>query len=420
MLKKYTFLFCFFIAMTASLSAQTSEGCDGNRYFLDVFDNTTKTTVKFAENRTGLGATQELFMDIYEPMGDNLDKRPLIIWAFGGAFITGERETMEQNCIDFAKKGYVAATIDYRLWNISLQGIPDSLDLLESAVQATADLRAAVRFFRQDADTDNLYNIDTDFIFAGGVSAGAIAALNVAHLDDGDAIPDYLQTILDRNGGLEGDTGDSTNLSYSSEVSAAINLSGGLHQLKWLDDSDPPFISFHGDDDGTVPYLTDNAVVLGLTFLTVSGSGDLKGRADAIGVDNYLYTVPGGGHENIYIDPAYAADRAEFYLNGHNFLHNVLCDNFVLDTESPELQTRLIGLSPNPASEQILLDVGEQAGAYDVQIFDQLGRMVQRFNNVRDRQLPLQSSRIGKGMFIVRVDFRDQPYAPVTRKILFH
>ena len=84
------------------------------------------------------------------------------------------------------------------------------------------------------------------------------------------------------------------------------------------------------------------------------------------------------------------------------------------------MQTRLIGLAPNPASEQITLDVGEQAGAYDVGIYDQLGRLVQQFNNVRDRQLALESASIGKGLFVVRVDFRDQPFAPVTRKILFH
>ena len=89
MLKEYTFLFCIVLGVNASLSAQTAEGCDGNRYFLNVFDNTTKTTVKFGENTTALGSTQELFMDIYEPVGDNLEKRPLIIWAFGGAFITG-------------------------------------------------------------------------------------------------------------------------------------------------------------------------------------------------------------------------------------------------------------------------------------------------------------------------------------------
>ncbi len=91
-----------------------------------------------------------------------------------------------------------------------------------------------------------------------------------------------------------------------------------------------------------------------------------------------------------------------------------------MDTESPELQQKLVGLFPNPASERVTLDVGEISGAYNVRVYDPIGRLVANYNNIRDRQLALESASIGKGMFLVTVDFSEQNFAPVTRKIMFH
>ena len=48
--------------------------------------------------------------------------------------------------------------------------------MIDVVTKAVADFTAVVRHFKEDADTDNLYNVDPDLIFVGGISAGAIAA----------------------------------------------------------------------------------------------------------------------------------------------------------------------------------------------------------------------------------------------------
>ena len=421
MLKNYIiFSFLLLVSLVANTAfAQTTDGCDGTRYFFNIFDNTTKTTVKYAENTDALGNLQELFMDVYEPEGDLLTKRPLVVFAFGGGFVAGERETMAQTCIDFAKKGYVAATIDYRLWNILLQGVPDSLEMFENAVRAVSDMRAAIRYFRQDAATNNQFRIDSDFIFAGGVSAGAFTAIHVGHLDADDVLPDYAETIVNRNGGIEGDTGDSLNMQYSSDVQAVINMSGALHKKEWMDADDPPFISYHGTSDLVVPYEHGNVILLGFRFMSVDGSGLLKERADEVGVDNYLLSVPGGGHEDIYTSPTYDSERIEFFLNGHNFLHNILCGAFVLDTDDPDMLSKMVDVYPNPSSNLMTLDIGEINAAYDVRVYDQLGRQVSAYDNQREQTVELERAEIGSGIYFVEISFRDQSFPPVVKKIMF-
>ena len=56
-------------------------------------------------------------MDIYTPVGDNYTNRPLLIFAHGGSFIGGSKTnpTMVDLCETFAKRGYVTASINYRL-----------------------------------------------------------------------------------------------------------------------------------------------------------------------------------------------------------------------------------------------------------------------------------------------------------------
>ena len=57
-------------------------------------------------------------MDIYQPTGDNVTHRPLVILAHGGSFVNGTRSSdypITALCADLAHKGYVTVSIDYRL-----------------------------------------------------------------------------------------------------------------------------------------------------------------------------------------------------------------------------------------------------------------------------------------------------------------
>jgi len=106
-------------------------------------------------------------MDVFEPAGDDTENRPVLLAAFGGSFISGDRTTTHELCKSFARKGFVTAAIDYRLYDkpfFPVGELPDSLDMMDVVVRAVHDYKAAIRYFRKDADDENQFRIDPDFI----------------------------------------------------------------------------------------------------------------------------------------------------------------------------------------------------------------------------------------------------------------
>jgi len=98
----------------------------GTRYLDEVFEDVGKTEDAVYANSPDLpfwfwieSNTQDidLDMDIYEPVGDTLTSRPVIIFAHTGAFFSGNNELDDvvDLSISAAKRGYVAVSINYRL-----------------------------------------------------------------------------------------------------------------------------------------------------------------------------------------------------------------------------------------------------------------------------------------------------------------
>ena len=49
---------------------------------------TTKSTVKYGRSVNSASEYQDLYMDIYEGKGDTGSLRPLVIFCFGGSFVS--------------------------------------------------------------------------------------------------------------------------------------------------------------------------------------------------------------------------------------------------------------------------------------------------------------------------------------------
>ena len=60
--------------------------CDG-RYQTEIFDQVDVSTVTYSD-------IHNLSMDIYQPVGDDVTNRPLIVFAHGGTFITGSKDNL--------------------------------------------------------------------------------------------------------------------------------------------------------------------------------------------------------------------------------------------------------------------------------------------------------------------------------------
>ena len=303
---KYTLL-VLLLAFSACQTAFAQSPIDttGGRYYRPIFPNVTVASgVAYGSAVTYTGATQALLMDIYQPTGDATLQRPVIIFAHQGGFVVGSRTDayMVAVCTRFARLGYVTASIDYRLGFqfTGLNAPADTPQVARAAIRGMQDLRAAVRFFRKDAATANLYHVHPNYITVGGSSAGAFAALEVGYLDKASEVPAYVDIAA--LGGIEGASG---NPGYSSAVLAVLNLSGATESPGLIEAGNAALCSVHGTADATVPYLQGR---LGSLFPPkyVYGSGRLHPRATAVGVRNTLRPLRGAGHIPFESNAAYA------------------------------------------------------------------------------------------------------------------
>src|SRR5437867_8185444 len=157
--------------------------------------------------RYGEGKSTAWKLDLAYPkeLGDK--PRPALVIIHGGGWIEGDKSSFTSlkywapgNIIDFAKLGFVAATINYRLSREA--PFPAALE----------DCKCAVRWLRAHAEE---YHIDVNRIGAYGNSAGGHLALLLAMVDKANALE-----------------GDGPYQDQSSMVQAVISDSGPV-DLDW-------------------------------------------------------------------------------------------------------------------------------------------------------------------------------------------
>ena len=271
---------------------------NGTRYQDLVFAEVKATRdVVYGQNTDQAGANVTLKMNIFEPTNDQVLNRPLVILAHGGGFTEGTKEDFDSLATSLAQSGYVAATIGYRL----LAG--DQANLQTGVIDAVHDMRAAVRFFTKDTQ----YNIDTQNIFIGGFSAGAVTALHYAYFDQANlatASPTIQNYIA--SAGFSGTSGHS---GASETVKGVINIAGGLFRANWVDAGEPILYSIHGTADPN--YTKEPEAINNPNGDFTEGSGLIHPRADVVGVTNTLKKIEGEGHGAFFeCDECYAEIRA--------------------------------------------------------------------------------------------------------------
>jgi len=232
-----------------------------------------------------------LDMDIYYPKKTAAEsRRPLLVLIHGGAFYNGDKQDIGYPEMGhyFAERGYVVASINYRLGFFPLAPSVD-----RAGYRALQDAHAAVCYLIANADE---FGIDTKNIFAAGTSAGAITALNLAFMEEKNRpeptkkngvkgwISDVTKTIakwvdkgistianlfgqewnvdgdnLCETLGLNSDLGPINAVSGQQDrpfkIKAVVNMWGAVHDLSMIGNSKKTSIlAFHGDADKIVPY----------------------------------------------------------------------------------------------------------------------------------------------------------------------
>jgi arylsulfatase A len=169
---------------------------------------------------------REIQLDLWKPKTTS-QPLPAILCIHGGGWYKGERSNMANLAQALAAKGFVAATISYRLSGEAK---------FPAAMQ---DCKAAVRFLRANAAK---FGIDAKAIGVTGLSAGG-----------------HLAALLTTSGGVKELEGDGGHADHSSAVQAGIAMgaqsdleSARIGELSGKPD-DPFYRTFLGDSQAAIP-----------------------------------------------------------------------------------------------------------------------------------------------------------------------
>jgi predicted esterase len=250
------------------------------------------------------GEMVDLYMDVYSPNieQDELENRPVVVLVHGGGFIVGNKALMREKCIAFAQRGFVAATINYRL------NFPPNN---AARYQATQDLHAAIRYIVSNTAE---FGVNTEWIFVGGRSSGSITALNLVLLEqeDWNAIDEDFEVDF---GGIE-ESGNLLDITF--DVKGIFNNWGQTFLQGANPETMRPIISFHGEEDPLVS-IDEVATPAGDTLI---GSRYIHNMWVENDVCSELNIDPNGGH-GIYDNPAGAIFRVE---KASCFFKSIFCN----------------------------------------------------------------------------------------------
>ncbi|RJE88382.1 hypothetical protein D3P07_10265 [Paenibacillus sp. 1011MAR3C5] len=197
-----------------------------------------------------LGKQESLALDLYEPNQEELGARPLILFIHGGGFNSGDKRDAEAIAKEWASRGYVVASANYRL-----RANPQT-DMKGTIADAIEDMGDALSWLQQNKET---YRIDTRLTAVGGDSAGGQLAV----------------TFASRYEAAEDGPG----------LFAVIDMYGPLFRGE-IQNGYPSTLIIHGTADAMVPYQE---------------SVQLFNMLEAAQVYRQFITMEGGGHS--YQDP---------------------------------------------------------------------------------------------------------------------
>lgn len=320
-----------------ALLAFASKSTAQHRYLDEVFNSVSMTPLYYDTNiwippfsgSANPGPRPQAGV-LFAPTGDTVTARPVIIYLHTGSFlpaITNQQTTGNTNdstvvemCSRFAKRGFVALAINYRLgWN------PQTTDanvatgqLLNATYRALQDAKNAVRFVRQNAMA---FGVDTSRIILGGQGTGGYATMAAATVNKYSEITlgkfintatsqPHVDTSMSGDwNGLGGTTGAvALNIPGDPTIPTnfhfEFNLGGAMGDSSWLEAGEVPMVGFHCQNDPFAPYGRGNVIVptTGTVVISnASGSKVVIDKANAIGnnaainakVYNDAYTTRG-------------------------------------------------------------------------------------------------------------------------------
>ncbi|MCP5061845.1 MAG: alpha/beta hydrolase [Ignavibacteriae bacterium] len=220
----------------------------------------------------------ELKLDIYHSKNIT-DSAPLLIFIHGGGWKKGDKHDYLRYLVDFARKGYITATVQYRF-----------VDKVKYPAQIL-DIKAAIKWLKNNNEE---YFIDLEHVAVIGGSAGGHLALMAGYTSDvsefneeDDPLDLYkVQAVVDLYGPADLTTEyareHSTIKGFIGKSYAEVpDLYSEASPITYITNDDPPTLIFQGTLDDLVPF---------------SQSDSLKSKLDKVGVPAEYHKLEGWPH----------------------------------------------------------------------------------------------------------------------------
>ncbi len=329
---------------------------------------------------------------------DTLPLRPLILLVHGSGLVSGDKVNYTRVCKEFAKRGFVAITINYRL---GVNCNTDSISEEKAKYRVQQDINAAFRYVAQNA---SLLRVDTSWMFIGGGSAGSVASLGVVYISqtEWNAFTPSLQSLL-------GDLNNSgNNLTNKFSIKGVFNDWGAMLKTSIQPSEMLPMVAFHGDADNTV--AIDSTFGGGCIHVDKSyGSRALHNLLVENGICSDLSVKPGGGH-GVYQDSVFGTPfrvgRAACFFKSL-FCKN--CSSFY-QTDSVEANCNLItniengikndkiNVYPNPFKQRI--GISNLSGQERFVLTNQLGQIIYQGVTIQSEDF----SSLCNGIYTLKIE----------------
>ncbi len=363
--------------------------CKSQRYLTNQFTQVDSiVNIVYGNANNYLSVPQQLMLDFYQPNGDVLNKRPLIIYIHGGGFTSGTRKYLHiKNILSrMVLKGYVAASIDYRLDPSFV--LYNSTTNRREMTDAMHDAKAAIRFFKANATT---YGIDTNQIIIGGESAGAITAMMAAYVDKQSEMSVYPMS------NPNDPTGNSGNSGYSNKTKATLCLCGLILDTSAIEIMDNPVLVVHGTADPMIPLMFPQNIV---------------SRAQHTFTDYTKYFFNGATHcPWITTLPNFSLYEDSTVTLITNFLYQKI----IAGISQNKTINNMVKVYPNPSNGVISIENLSSAQPISVDVLDILGSKIHTDTIQIKETKQISLTHLDKGIYILHLKTNTNT---ITQKII--
>lgn len=314
-------------------------------------------------------------LDLYLPP-HRAGKLPLVILIHGGGWEAGDKRDFGGPCRDFVRRGYAAASLNYRLSQQAIFPAP------------VVDCKAAVRWLRAHAPQ---YGLDPDRFVVGGHSAGGhlAAFLGVTNgdkqFDQGDnlnvrsdvqavlwfaGVADFVSRV--RTPGYESEAAPDSGQSRLIGGAVLQNTDKAMRAspITYVSRRSAPFLFFHGDRDRAVPVAQAREMHAALRKAGVPAELHILPRADHGGPGYFSLAMMGQIDTFLARTLKLGSGWAAALRDGTYRLSPVSAPALVLDAP-PAFTGPGVGLAaPNGSHRQAWLFTARSDGFYVVRPAD--------------------------------------------------